>query len=206
MRITKKTAKIAAVSTAGVLLLGGGIWFAAGKLKKPEIKVYSMEELSQQMWGETNSLEGAVSSNVSQEVRLMEKQLVSQVHVQEGQEVKEGDPLLTYDMTLVNIDLEMEKLNREQLKVKKKGLENELKNLKDDKKNMAVGRVYKVEFLSNIEENPEIKPEEPKPEQPETPQEQARPSGVYKRLYRDITIDNTEFPNDDAIIENAIPY
>lgn len=136
----------------------------------------------------------------------MEKQLVSQVHVQEGQEVKEGDPLLTYDMTLVNIDLEMEKLNREQLKVKKKGLENELKNLKDDKKNMAVGRVYKVEFLSNIEENPEIKPEEPKAEQPETPQEQARPSGVYKRLYRDITIDNTEFPNDDAIIENAIPY
>lgn len=206
MRITKKTAKIAAVSTAGVLLLGGGIWFAAGKLKKPEIKVYSMEELSQQMWGETNSLEGAVSSNVSQEVRLMEKQLVSQVHVQEGQEVKEGDPLLTYDMTLVNIDLEMEKLNREQLKVKKKGLENELKNLKDDKKNMAVGRGYKVEFLSNIEENPEIKPEELKPEQPETPQEQARPSGVYKRLYRDITIDNTEFPNDDAIIENAIPY
>ena len=206
MRITKKTAKIAAVSTAGVLLLGGGIWFAAGKLKKSEIKVYSMEELSQQMWGETNSLEGAVSSNVSQEVRLMEKQLVSQVHVQEGQEVKEGDPLLTYDMTLVNIDLEMEKLNREQLKVKRKGLENELKNLKDDKKNMAVGRVYKVEFLSNIEENPEIKPEEPKPEQPETPQEQARPSGVYKRLYRDITIDNTEFPNDDAIIENAIPY
>lgn len=217
MRITKKTAKIAAVSTAGVLLLGGGIWFAAGKLKKPEIKVYSMEELSQQMWGETNSLEGAVSSNVSQEVRLMDKQLVSQVHVQEGQEVKAGDPLLTYDMTLVNIDLEMEKLNKEQLKVKKKGLENELKNLKDEKKNVAAGnKSYKIEFLSNAEEikpeeekpeqQPEEKPEEPKPEEPETPQEQARPSGVYKRLYRDITIDKTEFPNDDAIIENAIPY
>lgn len=217
MRITKKTAKIAAVSTAGVLLLGGGIWFAAGKLKKPEIKVYSMEELSQQMWGETNSLEGAVSSNVSQEVRLMDKQLVSQVHVQEGQEVKAGDPLLTYDMTLVNIDLEMEKLNKEQLKVKKKGLENELKNLKDEKKNVAAGnKSYKIEFLSTAEEikpeeekpeqQPEEKPEEPKPEEPETPQEQARPSGVYKRLYRDITIDKTEFPNDDAIIENAIPY
>ena len=199
MRITKKTAKIAAVSTAGMLLLGGGIWFAAGKLKKPEIKVYSMEELSQQMWGETNSLEGAVSSNVSQEVRLMDKQLVSQVHVQEGQEVKAGDPLLTYDMTLVNIDLEMEKLNKEQLKVKKKGLENELKNLKDEKKNVAAGnKSYKIEFLSNADEI--------KPEQPEAPQEQARPSGVYKRLYRDITIDKTEFPNDDAIIENAIPY
>lgn len=198
MRINKKIAKIAAVSTVGVVLLGGGIWFVAGKLKKAEIKVYPMEELSQQIWGETNSLEGMVSSNVSQEVRLMDNQLVSQVHVQEGQEVKEGDPLLTYDMTLVNIDLEMEKLNKEQLKVKKKGLENELKNLKNDKKNMAAGRkAYKIKFLSNVEE---------KPEEPEQPQEQARPSGVYKRLYRDITIDKTEFPNDDAIIENAIPY
>ena len=198
MRINKKTAKIAAVSTVGVFLLGGGIWFAAGKLKKAEIKVYPMEELSQQIWGETNSLEGMVSSNVSQEVRLMDKQLVSQVHVQEGQEVKEGDPLLTYDMTLVNIDLEMEKLNKEQLQVKKKGLENELKNLKNDKKNMAAeSKDYKIQFLSNVEE---------KPEEPEQPQEQARPSGVYKRLYRDITIDKTEFPNDDAIIENAIPY
>ena len=198
MRINKKIAKIAAVSTVGVVLLGGGIWFVAGKLKKAEIKVYPMEELSQQIWGETNSLEGMVSSNVSQEVRLMDNQLVSQVHVEEGQEVKEGDPLLTYDMTLVNIDLEMEKLNKEQLKVKKKGLENELKNLKNDKKNMAAGRkAYKIKFLSNVEE---------KPEEPEQPQEQARPSGVYKRLYRDITIDKTEFPNDDAIIENAIPY
>lgn len=198
MRINKKIAKIAAVSTVGVVLLGGGIWFVAGKLKKAEIKVYPMEELSQQIWGETNSLEGMVSSNVSQEVRLMDNQLVSQVHVQERQEVKEGDPLLTYDMTLVNIDLEMEKLNKEQLKVKKNGLENELKNLKNDKKNMAAGRkAYKIKFLSNVEE---------KPEEPEQPQEQARPSGVYKRLYRDITIDKTEFPNDDAIIENAIPY
>lgn len=198
MRINKKIAKIAAVSTVGVVLFGGGIWFVAGKLKKAEIKVYPMEELSQQIWGETNSLEGMVSSNVSQEVRLMDNQLVSQVHVQERQEVKEGDPLLTYDMTLVNIDLEMEKLNKEQLKVKKNGLENELKNLKNDKKNMAAGRkAYKIKFLSNVEE---------KPEEPEQPQEQARPSGVYKRLYRDITIDKTEFPNDDAIIENAIPY
>ncbi len=205
MRINKKIAKIAAVSTVGVFLLGGGIWFAAGKLKKAEIKVYSMEELSQQMWGETNSLEGAVSSNVSQEVRLMDKQLVSQVHVQEGQEVQEGDPLLTYDMTLVSIDLEMEKLNKEQLTVKKKGLENELKNLKNDKKNMDAGnKQYKIEFLSNVGEG-EVKPEEPKPETP-LENEQVRPSGVYKRLYRDITIDKTEFPNDDAIIENAIPY
>ena len=38
---------------------------------------------------------------------------IIEVHVQEGQEVKKGDPLLSYDMTLVNIDLEMEKLTRQ---------------------------------------------------------------------------------------------
>ena len=59
----------------------------------------------------------------------MDKQIVSKVYVQEGQEVKEGDPLLSYDMTLVNIDLEMEKLSKQQLEIKKKGLENELEKL-----------------------------------------------------------------------------
>ncbi len=61
----------------------------------------------------------------------MDKQIVDQVYVQEGQEVVEGTPLLSYDMTLVNIDLEMEKINKEQLLVKKKGLEKELEKLKN---------------------------------------------------------------------------
>ena len=91
-----------------------------------------MEELIQPVFGDMPSLEGSVSTSVSQQVHLADQQIVSQVFVKEGQEVKEGDPLLSYDMTLVNLDLEMEKLNKEQLEVKKKGLEQEIKKLKED--------------------------------------------------------------------------
>ena len=126
----KKKIKIAVISTAGILLAGTGIWFGVTKLQKATVSVYSMNELSQSVFGDMPSLEGSVSSNVSQQVHLADKQIVSQVFVKEGQEVKEGDPLLSYDMTLVNLDLEMEKLNKQQLEIKKKGLEQELQKIK----------------------------------------------------------------------------
>ena len=143
-----KKLKIAVIGGGTVLVLGAGIWFGAKHFRKTTVPVYSMEELAQEVWGNTTSLEGSVSSNVSQQVRLMDKQIVSQVHVTEGQEVKEGDPLLTYDMTLVNIDLEMEKINKQQLEVKKKGLEQELKDLKNGKwSSVSANKEYNLEFL-----------------------------------------------------------
>ena len=143
-----KKLKIAVIGGGTVLVLGVGIWFGAKHFRKTTVPVYSMEELAQEVWGNTTSLEGSVSSNVSQQVRLMDKQIVSQVHVAEGQEVKEGDPLLTYDMTLVNIDLEMEKINKQQLEVKKKGLEQELKDLKNGKwSSVSANKEYNLEFL-----------------------------------------------------------
>ena len=143
-----KKLKIAVIGGGTVLVLSAGIWFGAKHFRKTTVPVYSMEELAQEVWGNTTSLEGSVSSNVSQQVRLMDKQIVSQVHVAEGQEVKEGDPLLTYDMTLVNIDLEMEKINKQQLEVKKKGLEQELKDLKNGKwSSVSANKEYNLEFL-----------------------------------------------------------
>ena len=85
------------------------------------------------IWGESSSLEGIITSNVSQKVQLSENQIVQEVFVQEGQEVKEGTPLLSYDMTLVHINLETEKLNNQQLQIKKKGLEDTLAKIKKKK-------------------------------------------------------------------------
>lgn len=170
----KKKIKIAVLSGGAVLVLGAGIWFGVSRFQKGTVPVYSMEELAQQVWNDTTSLEGSVSSNASQQVRLLDKQIVSQVHVTEGQEVKEGDPLLTYDMTLVNIDLEMEKLNKQQLEVKKKGLEQELKDLKNGKMSaMAANRNYETEFLGDGDKQwrfVETTSTQPGEEQPETPE------------------------------------
>ena len=172
----KKKIKIAVLSGGAVLVLGAGIWFGVSRFQKGTVPVYSMEELAQQVWSDTTSLEGSVSSNASQQVRLLDKQIVSQVHVTEGQEVKEGDPLLTYDMTLVNIDLEMEKLNKQQLEVKKKGLEQELKDLKNGKMSaMAAQKDYEMEFLGDsnkqwrLVETTSAQQGEEQPEPPENP-------------------------------------
>lgn len=149
MKIKKKTIIITA---AGLTALGVGGWYLAQNLRSSQVDVYPVSELSQSIWQSGTSLEGTIASQVSQEVHLQDKQIVSAVHVQEGQEVKKGDPLLSYDMTLVNIDLEMEKLTRQQLEVKKKGLEQELEKLKKDKA-QAVSHTedYQVEFLGRIQ-------------------------------------------------------
>ena len=123
---------IIAVICAGVAALAGtGIWYGVKKMDQTKVDVYPVADLKQQIWGMSTSIAGTISSSVTQEVHLMDKQIVDQVYVQEGQEVVEGTPLLSYDMTLVNIDLEMEKINKEQLLVKKKGLEKELEKLKN---------------------------------------------------------------------------
>ena len=150
----RKKIKIILISTAGVLLAGTAVWFGMTKFKKATVSVYSMEELIQPVFGDMPSLEGSVSTSVSQQVHLADQQIVSQVFVKEGQEVKEGDPLLSYDMTLVNLDLEMEKLNKEQLEVKKKGLEQEIKKLKEDRSQMSSTKnQYKLQMLTEEAES-----------------------------------------------------
>lgn len=86
------------------------------KFNRTKVEVYRVEELKQMIWGESSSLEGIITSDVSQKVQLSENQIVQEVFVQEGQEVKEGTPLFSYDMTLVLLTWRPEKLNNQQIK------------------------------------------------------------------------------------------
>ena len=60
-----------------------------------------------------NSLSGNITSDVSQNIYLADSQKVKKIYVKEGDTVKVGDDLLTYDMTLENLDLEMKKLEKQ---------------------------------------------------------------------------------------------
>lgn len=180
----KKKIRIAVIVFAVLLAAGTAVWFGSKKMKKTTVLVYSMEELSQPIWEESTNLEGMVTSHTSQEVKLLDNQIVSKVHVQEGQEVKEGDALLSYDMTLADIDLEMEKLNKQQLEIRKKGLEQELKGLKRDKSKLAVQPgSYKLDYFDGRKEvwqvtettapdgEPPLEQEPPVPEGPQESEE-----------------------------------
>ena len=177
-----KKIKLALIIVASVTVIGTGIWFGVQKFNRTKVEVYRVEELKQMIWGESSSLEGIITSNVSQKVQLSENQIVQEVFVQEGQEVKEGTPLLSYDMTLVHINLETEKLNNQQLQIKKKGLEDTLAKIKKKKvTNTALNTEYQLTFLnysdnSEWAEEPSNQPENPdKPEKPETPENPDKP-------------------------------
>ena len=177
-----KKIKLALVIVVSVTVIGTGIWFGIQKFNRTKVEVYRVEELKQMIWGESSSLEGIITSDVSQKVQLSENQIVQEVFVQVGQEVKEGTPLLSYDMTLVHINLETEKLNNQQLQIKKKGLEDTLAKIKKKKvTNTALNTEYQLTFLSHSDnsewaEEPSNQPENPdKPENPETPENPDKP-------------------------------
>lgn len=117
--------------TAGAVIIGAGVWFGIRQMNQTEIKVFAVSDMSQGYWGNDMMLNGMISSDVSQEVHLTDKQVVQEVFVKEGDQVEVGTPLLSYDMTLVDIELEMEKLNKEGLAIQKKGLEQEIQKIKD---------------------------------------------------------------------------
>ena len=194
----KRKKKVIVITAAGLAVLGIGGWYLAQNFRSSKVEVYPVSQLSQSIWQNGTSLEGTIVSQVSQEVHLQDKQIVSSVHVQEGQEVEKGDPLLSYDMTLVDIQLETEKLSRQQLEIRKRGLEQELEKLKKDKAQAAAASGdYQVEFLGALREDVRIEktaasevegaeipvgPEAPGtaeepagPEDPETPEEPAEP-------------------------------
>ena len=78
MKIKKKTIIITA---AGLTALGVGGWYLAQNLRSSQVDVYPVSELSQSIWQSGTSLEGTIASQVSQEVHLQDKQIVSAVTV-----------------------------------------------------------------------------------------------------------------------------
>ena len=57
-------------------------------------------------WGDTTETGGTVTMDKLQKVFLSQTQTSAQVYVTEGQTVKKGDRLLSYDSTLTELDVE----------------------------------------------------------------------------------------------------
>lgn len=124
---------IAVGTAAGVVLLGAVIVFAVKQNSQERVKVISMQEMMG--WGGMYdmSMSGNITSDVSQDVYLGSNQVVDQVFVQEGDTVNLGDPLVSYDMTLVNLELEMKKLDKEGIQLNIKKAQREITKLKNTK-------------------------------------------------------------------------
>lgn len=156
---------IVAFIAAGVLLLGGVTVYAVKTSSQSTVKVVSVSDMSGGGGWSDNSLSGNITSDVSQNIYLADSQTVKEIHVKEGDTVKVGDDLITYDMTLENLDLEMKKLEKQGIELNIEKAKREITKLKNTKPSSDNGN---EDPGFDIPEDPGEEPEDPaiEPEEP----------------------------------------
>lgn len=130
---------ISVICVAAVAALGIGAWFLIQRSQKEPVKVFSFQFLGMtEYWGDSMESYGFVRADGVQAVYLSETQTVTSVLVQEGDTVKKGDVLLTYDTTLSDLELERKRLGVEKLKLQLNDAEERLEEIKDMKPMVVV--------------------------------------------------------------------
>lgn len=129
---TKKGKKRLIAGTALVLTaaIGVGIWFGARGSGDP-VGVYPFYDIGMtEFWGDNQESYGPVSTDKIQTVMLSDTQTVTKILVKEGQEVKKGDALMTFDTTLTELELERKRLAVEKQKLDLKSAQRELDRIR----------------------------------------------------------------------------
>lgn len=127
----KLTVVLVCVGTAVVIGGGGYGIYRYVKASGDPVEVTKVAYLNSGWWGnESTATYGMITSNATQEVNLDGEELVNKIYVKEGDKVKIGDKLLSFDTTLLELDLESEKLNKQTLELELQGMENDLAKLK----------------------------------------------------------------------------
>ena len=171
----KKVITITAAAAAGTALLCGTVVFAVNTAGRKTVTVIPVSDLSG-YYGSSgmNSTSGMITSDVSQNIYPAENQMVKEVFVQEGDIVKEGDPLVSFDMTMTSLELEMKKLDRQGIELNIEKAREDIKRLKNMKPASNAGTEDFPDiggdfFDPGMMEEPDF-PEEEEPQENEEPQ------------------------------------
>ena len=148
----KKYKKII-ISLAVVGAVGAGGFFGWRYLRQNNaepVKVYEFDNVGMtQYWGDTKESYGPVSSDKVQTVYLSDTQTVSEILVEQDQEVKKGDLLMSFDTTLSQLDLE------------RKGVEIQKLQLDLDEANKELQRISWMVPMGVPPTEPVTKPTQP---------------------------------------------
>ena len=107
-----KVVKRVIVGVLVAALAAGGIYTGLMHVKESkvtEVPVTSVSNLQTDWYSET-TLDGTITTNVSQNVNMDKDMIIEKIYVSQGDDVKKGDDLISFDMTLVEMELNIAKL------------------------------------------------------------------------------------------------
>lgn len=113
------------------LATGGFFIFRWYRSENTMAEVQPVSNLNWGYGGSEMSSYGMVTNDSSQDVYFLENQTIDEVFVTEGQTVSAGDPLISYDMTMSNLQLEMKELDVNTYSTKLAAAKKELERLKN---------------------------------------------------------------------------
>lgn len=135
-RMSKKLKKgiIAAACVVGVC---GAVWGGltiARNAQRGDVNVYAVNECAMtDYWGDTSNTSGMVTTDKLQKIYISQSQTVKKVWVKEGDSVKKGTVLVSYDSTLTQATVERAKIDYDRQTENLEVMKNELELLKKAK-------------------------------------------------------------------------
>ena len=146
----KKKIIITVTAVVLVVAIGLGVWFGVSRGRSEPVKVFAFNSVGMtEYWGDSQESYGPVSTDKIQTVFLSSTQTVTEMKVAQGDTVKKGDVLMTFDTTLSDLQLERKRLEVEKLKL---DLETAQKKLKDIQ-NMKPMSIVSPDDFDNSDED-----------------------------------------------------
>ena len=131
-----KTKKIILIVVIVAVLLGagGGAWYYFGHRNTEPVYVFPFNYVGMtEYWGDSQESYGPVTTDKIQTVYLSDTQTVTEILVSQGDAVKKGDLLMSFDTTLSDLALERKRLDVEKLKLQLEDAKDRLREIRNMK-------------------------------------------------------------------------
>lgn len=169
-RMSKKLKRviITAVCVVGVC---GAVWGGltiARNAQRGDVNVYAVNDFAMtNYWGDTSNTSGMVTTDKLQKIYISQSQTVKKVWVKEGDSVKKGTALVSYDSTLTQATVERAKIDYDRQTENLEVMKNELELLKKAKNKETLQAEYDklqkdlAEEIAKLDKEGGYKPDKP---------------------------------------------
>ena len=169
-RMSKKL-KRAIIAAACVVGACGAVWGGltiARNAQRGDVNVYAVNDFAMtDYWGDTSNTSGMVTTDKLQKIYISQSQTVKKVWVKEGDSVKKGTALVSYDSTLTQATVERAKIDYDRQTENLEIMKNELELLKKAKNKETLQAEYDklekelAEEIAKLDKEGGYRPDEP---------------------------------------------